>query len=200
MSNLLKIADFFETVQGEGANAGKAAVFVRFSFCDARCAWCDSKFDHVLHQWTRERLVAEVCKFTTPFVVLTGGEPSLQVDKELIDLLHAEGRICAIETNGRHDVSGLGLDWICVSPKSVTGGAIKPEDWKQRTGNELKVVFPDAFSLDLFFDSEGFDHYWVSPAMGEVTTQLNIEQAIEFAKKYPRWKLNIQLQKFLGIA
>ena len=123
----------------------------------------------------------------------------MQLEKPLIDLLHDNGRVCAIETNGTRDVSGLGLDWICVSPKGPKGEPIKPEDWKQRTGNELKVVFPNSFNLDTFFDADGFDHYWVSPAMGEVTTQINIEQAVAFVKQYPRWKLNCQMHKSLGI-
>jgi organic radical activating enzyme len=199
MSKTYKLVSVIETVQGEGANSGRAAVFVRFSFCDLACAFCDTAFNHVMHEWDLERLVKEITQYTTPFVVFTGGEPSLQLDKALVDALHEKGCTCAIETNGHHDVSELGLDWICVSPKSREGGIIKPADWVQRSGNELKVLFPDAFSLDLFFDSEGFDHYWVSPVMGEVTSSLNVEKAIEFIKTYPRWRLGVQAHKYLGI-
>lgn len=193
------VLDPFVTIQGEGANVGKASVFVRFSYCNHRCTYCDTKFDHVLREVKQSDLVEQICAFTTPFVVFTGGEPALQLDKGLIDALHARGRVCAIETNGTHDVSDLGLDWICVSPKGVNGQVVKDEEWKQRTGNELKVLFPDAFSLDMFFNVDGFDHYWVSPIAGEVTQSLNLEKAIEFVKEYPRWKLNTQVHKLLWI-
>lgn len=199
MEHLYRLAALFYSVQGEGANSGKPAVFVRFSFCNLKCDWCDTKFDHVLYEYTKTQLVAEICKFPATLVIFTGGEPSLQLDKELIDALHAEDRVCAIETNGTHDVSNLGLDWITVSPKGRTGGVIKSEEWKQRTGDELKVVFPDAFSLDLLFAEEGFKHYWVSPTRGDITEALNLEKAIEFVKTYPRWRLNIQAHKVWNV-
>jgi 7-carboxy-7-deazaguanine synthase len=199
METTYRLAALFYSVQGEGANSGKAAVFVRFSFCNLKCPWCDTKFDYVLYEYTQSQLVEEICKHSAQLVIFTGGEPSLWLDKGLIDALHERERICAIETNGTNDVSGLGLDWITVSPKSKDGGSIKPEDWKQRTGDELKVVFPDAFNLDLLFADEGFKHYWISPTRGDITEDLNLEKAIDFVKTYPRWRLNIQAHKVWNV-
>jgi 7-carboxy-7-deazaguanine synthase (Cx14CxxC type) len=205
------VKEIFYTLQGEGANAGRPAVFCRFAGCNlwsgreqdratAICQFCDTDFvgtDGTLggkfaDAATLARQVAAQwpSKETRPFCVLTGGEPLLQVDAALIDALHAQGFEIAVETNGTVDAPA-GLDWICVSPKA---GA----DLKQLRGNELKVVVPqDGLDLDALAVLP-FTHRLLQPMDGPLARR-NTEWAIQRCLADPRWRLSVQTHKVVGI-
>jgi 7-carboxy-7-deazaguanine synthase (Cx14CxxC type) len=206
------VKEIFYTLQGEGANAGTAAVFCRFAGCNlwsgreedrakAVCQFCDTDFVGMDGEGggrfaTAGALAAAcrtACTATTEeptLVVLTGGEPMLQVDQDLIDALHAHGFSVAIETNGTLPAPDT-LDWICVSPKA---GA----ELLQRRGDELKLVYPQA-GIDpaQFLDLE-FTHRFLQPMDGPEQSA-NTEQAIAYCKANPAWRLSVQTHKLLGL-
>ena len=209
---MYSVKEIFYTLQGEGANAGSAAVFCRFSGCNlwsgreedrltADCTFCDTDFvgvDGVSggKYATAQALgdaVAGLWQHGAPqsrFVVLTGGEPLLQLDDRLIEALLARGFRIAIETNGTVDPPP-GLDWICVSPKA--GAPLRLQ-----RGDELKVVFPQP-GLDMaLLESLPFTHRFVQPMDGP-TVATNIRLATEWCLRNPRWRLSLQLHKMLGI-
>ena len=207
------VKEIFYTLQGEGGQAGRAAVFCRFAGCNlwsgreadratAICRFCDTEFvgvdgagggkfaaaedlaAAVEEKWPHE---AEQGK---RFVVCTGGEPLLQMDATLIDALHARGFEIAVETNGTIAASA-DLDWVCVSPKS---GA----DLVQRTGQELKLVFPqEGFDPDQF-RLLNFRHFFLQPMDGP-SLLANTELAVAYCMKHPQWRLSLQTHKILGI-
>ncbi|HSI46757.1 MAG TPA: 7-carboxy-7-deazaguanine synthase [Ideonella sp.] len=206
------VKEIFYTLQGEGANAGRAAVFCRFAGCNlwtgreedrasAVCQFCDTDFvgtDGTLGGKYRTAeelatLVAAQWPANTRgqrLVVLTGGEPLLQVDEALIAALHAEGFEIAVETNGTI-AAPLGLDWICVSPKA--GSTLV-----QKQGQELKVVIPQA-GLDLdALAALPFAHHFVQ-AMDGPLARRNAEIATAHCMADPRWRLSVQTHKVLGI-
>ena len=207
-----QVKEIFYTLQGEGANAGRPAVFCRFAGCNlwsgreqdrttAVCKFCDTDFvgtdgtlggkfggadalaDQIAAQWpTTDR--------ANRFVVMTGGEPLLQVDAELIDALHGRGFQIAVETNGTISAP-VGIDWICVSPKA---GA----PWVQRAGQELKVVWPQAgFTLDEL-ESADFENRYLQP-MDNPQRADNTEQCIAMCLQRPAWRLSLQTHKITGI-
>ncbi len=205
------IKEIFYTLQGEGANAGRPAVFCRFAGCnlwtgreedraDAVCRFCDTDFvgtDGTLGgkypsaEALAEQIASQWPAHTTPgLVVLTGGEPLLQVDEALIAALHARGFTLALETNGTLPPPA-GLDWICVSPKA--GSTLRVS-----AGQELKVVVPQA-GLDL--DALAllpFEHHFLQPMDG-VLAHDNTRWAIEHCLRDPRWRLSVQTHKVIGI-
>jgi len=205
------VKEIFYTLQGEGANTGRAAVFCRFSGCNlwsgreedrsrAVCQFCDTDFvgtgpdggrfataedlaDAVARAWRGEG-------DDERFVVCTGGEPLLQLDEVLIDSLHEQGFIVAIETNGTRHAPNT-IDWICVSPKA---GA----ELVQRSGDELKLVYPQTGAPPEEFESLDFDHFFLQPMDGE-TTEENTRLAVEYCMTHPRWRLSVQTHKILGV-
>ena len=205
------VKEIFYTLQGEGANAGRPAVFCRFAGCNlwsgrepdratAVCQFCDTDFvgtDGTLGRKyaDAETLAAQMSALwasqtARPFCVLTGGEPLLQVDAALIAALHERGFEVAIETNGTV-AAPPGLDWICVSPKA--GAPLR-----LMTGNELKVVVPQA-GLDLDeLASMPFTHKLLQPMDGPLRTQ-NTAWAIDKCLADPRWSLSVQMHKVVGI-
>jgi 7-carboxy-7-deazaguanine synthase (Cx14CxxC type) len=132
----------------------------------------------------------EHCGYSKPFVVCTGGEPLLQLDQPLIDALHREGFEIAIETNGTQAVS-LDIDWICVSPKA---GA----QLKLRSGDELKLVFPQENAEPELYEQLDFRHFFLQPMDG-ATRQLNTTMALHYCLEHPRWRLSLQTHKLLNI-
>lgn len=206
-----QIKEIFYTLQGEGANAGRPAVFCRFAGCNlwsgrerdrgrAVCRFCDTDFvgtdgtlggryeaealaDTIAAQWPAGRP-------GQPLTVLTGGEPLLQVDTALVDALHARGFRIALETNGTL-AAPPGIDWICVSPKA---GA----ELVQRSGQELKVVVPqDGLDLDALA-ALPFEHHFLQ-AMDGPDLQRNTQWAIARCLQDPRWRLSVQTHKVLNI-
>jgi 7-carboxy-7-deazaguanine synthase len=208
------VKEIFYTLQGEGMNTGRPAVFLRFAGCnlwtgrerdraEAVCRFCDTDFvgtDGVGGGKfeTGDALAAAVARtwpsfstvFAKRFVVVTGGEPLLQLDPPLIAALHREGYEVAIETNGTLPAPG-GIDWICVSPKA---GAPLVLD----RGDELKLVFPQEGIDPQQFESLAFGHFLLQPMDGP-ERERNMELAIRYCEAHPRWGLSLQTHKMLGI-
>jgi 7-carboxy-7-deazaguanine synthase len=204
------VKEIFMTLQGEGAHAGRAAVFCRFSGCNlwsgreqdragATCRFCDTDFvgtdgtfggrygaddlaETIAAQWTG----AETERYT----VLTGGEPLLQVDAALVAALHARGFAIGIETNGTL-LPPQGLDWICVSPKA---GA----ELKLRHGHELKLVYPQAGASPADFEALAFERFSLQPMDGPDAAE-NTARAIDYCMRHPQWRLSLQTHKMTGI-
>lgn len=208
------VKEVFYTLQGEGLRAGRPAVFCRFAGCNlwsgreedrerAVCRFCDTDFvgtDGVQGgKYGDANQLAELAASLWPagqghrYIVLTGGEPLLQVDAALIDALHAQGFEIALETNGTLPVPP-GIDWICVSPKA---GA----DWVQRSGHELKLVWPQPALLPHNVQDQTdlrFDHWLLQPMDGPLRTS-HTRDAIRFCQQTPRWRLSLQTHKILNI-
>ncbi|WP_323800521.1 7-carboxy-7-deazaguanine synthase [Parasphingorhabdus sp.] len=210
------VKEIFLTLQGEGVHAGRRAVFVRFTGCNlwsglerdrakAICQFCDTDFVGMDGEGggrfaTADNLVKAVAETwgsdrDSRFVVLTGGEPMLQVDEALIDALHAEGFFIAIESNGTLVVPRT-IDWICISPKAQS-------DTVQRSGDELKLVWPQDDSNWQAMQSWDFSNLLLQPkdAIADpAASQANLEQAIAFVQAHPKWRLSLQNHKILGLA
>lgn len=205
------VKEIFKTLQGEGAHAGRTAVFCRFSGCNlwsgreedretAQCKFCDTDFVGTNGtqggKFPNEYMLADVIESTwgagteKRFVVFTGGEPLLQIDLALIDAIHARGFSIAVETNGTIQPPH-GIDWLCVSPKEGS-------DWIVKTGNELKLVFPQ-FLIDPFeLQHLKFDHFWLQPMDGP-NKAINTNDAIDYCLGHPHWRLSVQSHKLIGI-
>jgi 7-carboxy-7-deazaguanine synthase (Cx14CxxC type) len=205
------VKEIFYTLQGEGANAGTPAVFCRFAGCNlwtgreqdragAICQFCDTDFVGTDGsgggKFQSAQDLARACRAAARpvtgklLVVLTGGEPMLQVDAALIDALHEAGFTAAIETNGTLPVPEA-IDWICVSPKAGTTLA-------QRTGNELKLVYPQNGLPPEAVTGLAFDHYFLQPMDGPHQNE-NTEAAMAYCLAHPHWRLSVQTHKVLGI-
>ncbi|MGE5538457.1 MAG: 7-carboxy-7-deazaguanine synthase [Gemmatimonas sp.] len=206
------VKEIFYTLQGEGANAGRPAVFCRFAGCNlwsgreadratAVCRFCDTDFVGTDGEGggrfeNAAELAAAVAAHWPasatgrPFVVCTGGEPLLQLDGALVRALHDRGFEIAIETNGTQRAPE-GIDWICVSPKA---GA----DLVLTAGHELKLVYPHAGAAPEAFAHLTFDHFFLQPMDGPERDR-NTGLAIEYCLRNPRWRLSLQTHKLLGI-
>lgn len=205
------VKEIFYTLQGEGAQAGRPAVFCRFAGCNlwsglerdratAVCRFCDTDFVGTdgtagAKYRTAGRLAARIAEHwpadaPARFVVMTGGEPLLQLDAALIDALHRRHFEIAVETNGTVRAPA-GIDWLCVSPKAGAPLA-------QRTGDELKLVFPQPDAMPDRFVDLGFARRFLQPMDGP-DLAANTEAAIAWCKADPRWRLSVQTHKVLGI-
>jgi 7-carboxy-7-deazaguanine synthase (Cx14CxxC type) len=205
------VKELFLTLQGEGAQTGRRAVFLRFAGCNlwtgreqdratAVCTFCDTDFVGTDGEGggkfaTAEALAdaAAACWGETKdhrLIVCTGGEPLLQLDPPLIDALHARGFSIAVETNGTQ-AAPAGLDWICVSPKADAPLALT-------SGNELKLVFPQPKAMPERFEGLAFEHFFLQPMDGP-DQAVNIQAAIAYCLSHPRWRLSLQTHKLTGI-
>jgi 7-carboxy-7-deazaguanine synthase (Cx14CxxC type) len=212
------VKEIFYTLQGEGAQTGRAAVFCRFSGCNlwsgreedrsrAVCQFCDTDFvgtgpdggkfrsanelaDAVDRCWGGGHVASSSGDPTRKYVVCTGGEPLLQVDDPLIGALHSRGFEVAVETNGTRPAPPS-LDWVCVSPKA--GAPLV-----QTSGNELKLVYPQENAPPEKFERLDFRHFFLQPMDGPETAR-NTELAIDYCLRHPRWRLSIQTHKLVGI-
>lgn len=205
------IKEIFLTLQGEGAQTGRAAVFCRFSGCNlwsgreqeritATCRFCDTDFvgtdgtlggryasagqlaETIAAQWTGTA--------DNRYTVLTGGEPLLQVDAALVEALHARGFEIGIETNGTIEPPA-GMDWICVSPKAGAELVIK-------RGHELKLVYPQAGAVPEAFADLAFERFSLQPMDGPDVIE-NTARAVDYCLRHPKWRLSLQTHKALGI-
>jgi 7-carboxy-7-deazaguanine synthase len=205
------VKEIFLTLQGEGGQAGRAAVFCRFAGCNlwsgreadrasAQCRFCDTDFVGTDGEGggkfgPADDLAGQVESLWGDgrdgrLVVITGGEPMLQLDEALVEALHARGFRVAVETNGTLPAVA-GLDWICVSPKAGT-------DVVQRQGNELKLVWPQAGIDPADLEGWGFEHFLVQP-MDCVEREAAVEAAIAIAMERPKWRLSLQAHKAIGL-
>ena len=198
-----RVNEIFYSLQGEGCNTGRAAVFVRFAGCNLRCPFCDTSFD-TFQEMTDEKIVSEVIGLTPhdphPLVVLTGGEPTLQADEHLVDLLHAEGYEVAMESNGLLPAP-KNLDWLTISPKSWWTDGIPLRC------NELKIVFDeetpqrlDAIALPCPTTAP-LPQMLLQPCdTGNPQRNAKITAAcIDYIKQHPQWRLSLQTHKLTGI-
>jgi 7-carboxy-7-deazaguanine synthase (Cx14CxxC type) len=205
------VKEIFKTLQGEGRNAGRAAVFCRFAGCNlwsgreadratATCRFCDTDFVGIDGSGggrfdTADSLAAAVAEewgqdVKRRLVVLTGGEPLLQVNEPLLECLHAQKFEIAIETNGTI-AAPADIDWICVSPKA--GAPLV-----QTRGDELKLVFPQDGAAPRDFEELEFDHFLLQPMDGPEIAR-NTAAAIDYCLMHPRWRLSVQTHKAIGI-
>lgn len=214
MSRIYSVKEMYYTLQGEGAQTGRAAVFLRFAGCNlwsgreqdraaAICDFCDTdfvgtdgpgggKFD------TAEALASAVRQVWddtadgsgAPYVICTGGEPLLQLDEALILALHAAGLAIGVETNGTV-AAPAGLDWICVSPKADA-------PLVQRSGNELKLVWFQEKAPPERFAALAFEHFFLQPMDGPEISR-HTAAAIDYCRRHPQWRLSLQTHKLTGI-
>lgn len=208
---MYKVKEIFYTLQGEGAQAGRAAVFCRFSGCNlwsgrekdrsnAICQFCDTDFkgtdglnggrysavqlaQKVISLWKNEQE-------GKPFVVCTGGEPLLQMDKKIIEAFHRVGLEVAVETNGTIIVPE-GIDWVCVSPKAKTEIVVTK-------GDELKLVFPQIGAEPEKFTHLNFRYFFLQP-MDNLDKDYNTQVSVRYCMEHPRWRLSLQTHKLLNI-
>ena len=210
------VKEIYYTLQGEGAHAGRAAVFLRFAGCnlwsgvekdraEAVCRFCDTDFvgtdgpgggkfadaaalaRAVLAQWPAQ---APSNMKGKPYVVCTGGEPLLQLDRGAIDALHEKGFEIGIETNGTL-LPPSGIDWICVSPKADA-------QQKLMRGNELKLIYPQVGAPPERFAGQDFQNFFLQP-MDNADRAANTEAATQYCLEHPQWRLSLQTHKLIGI-
>ncbi|MEN9510029.1 MAG: hypothetical protein RLZZ621_2592 [Gemmatimonadota bacterium] len=207
------VKECFYTLQGEGVNAGKPAVFCRFSGCNlwtgreqdrdtATCTFCDTDFVGVgpdggkfatadeLAAFVKRHWPADAPTSVRPFVVCTGGEPLLQLDAAAVEALHAVGFEIAVETNGTQPAPE-GIDWICVSPKANAPVVLT-------TGDELKLVYPQPLAPPERFETLAFRHFLLQPMDGP-DAAANTAAAIAYCLRHPRWRLSVQTHKVIGV-
>jgi 7-carboxy-7-deazaguanine synthase len=206
------VKEIFYTLQGEGAQTGRPAVFCRFAGCNlwsgreqdrasAICKFCDTDFADTNGpgggKFSSGEELAGAVEQKWPlqtqsnrFVVCTGGEPLLQVDAALIGALHARGFEIAVETNGTC-AAPAGLDWICVSPKAGS-------ELRQQAGDELKLVFPQSGAEPERFTGLAFRHFFLQPMDGPDRDR-NTQLALRYCLDHPQWRLSLQTHKLLGI-
>ena len=214
---MYRVNEIFYTLQGEGAHSGIPAVFVRFSGCNLRCPWCDTDFAEY-HEMTAEQIVNEALSLydidnpRRKMCVLTGGEPSLQVDKELIDALHDAGFYICIETNGTRPLPD-GIDWITCSPKqsSITNQQSPITNLALHRANEVKVVFTGTYSPEVWREHLEAEHWLLQPLRynGELLMESfdewendsndNLDETVRYIMAHPFWRLSVQLHKIAGL-
>lgn len=182
-----RVNDIFYSLQGEGHNTGRAAVFIRFSGCNLHCSFCDTDFSHY-RELTIDDIIGEMAQYPARFVVLTGGEPSLQASFDFIDRLHREGYEVAMESNGTH-IPPANLDWLTVSPK---------ENVAVKLCQELKVLFDGQTPVNDWGIKA--DYYYLQPCdMGDRQRNADItNRCVDYIKKHPQWRLSLQTHKLVG--
>jgi organic radical activating enzyme len=222
MRNSYRINNIFYSLQGEGRNTGRAAAFVRFAGCNLRCPFCDTEFDSYREMTADEILqeIAQLSSFHSPlsslhsplpsrFIVLTGGEPTLQVDEHFVDLLHQEGYEVAMESNGTRPAP-RNLDWLTVSPKVVDGGR-SMVDGEGKAPDEIKIVFEENTAEMLSSPASPLSSL-LSPLPSPPLLYLQpcdtgdsarnafiLQQCISYIKQHPQWRLSLQTHKLIGI-
>lgn len=210
------VKEMFYSLQGEGAQAGRPSVFCRFSGCNlwngkesgranAQCRFCDTDFVGTDgNNGGKFRHAAEVADAVAalwpegnpgkPYVVCTGGEPLMQLDDALIEAFHARGFEVAVETNGTIEAPA-GIDWLCVSPKAGC-------ELKQRSGHELKLIYPQAENQPQDFAELDFDYFYLQAkdetVIGGLANQ-NLQATVQYCLAHPQWRLSMQMHKIVGI-
>lgn len=194
----MKINEIFYSLQGEGFYSGTPAVFVRMSGCNLRCAFCDTQHEAGV-EMTEEAIAEEVAQYPAHLVVITGGEPSLQLTSSLVDKLHAIGKYVAVETNGTHTLPDE-VDWITLSPKEAyVGPQGKPV---LERADELKFVYDGIHDPGQVMPlAANIPHLFLQPCdTGDPERNAAIVRAtVEYTKRNPRWRLSLQIHKILNI-
>ena len=209
---MYSVKEMYYTLQGEGAKTGRAAVFCRFTGCNlwsglekdrikAVCNFCDTDFVGTDGEGggkfkTPEELSEQVFNIWhkhgegEPYVVCTGGEPLLQLDKKLIDAFHKKDFEVAVETNGTIKAPD-GIDWLCVSPKAN-------QILKQTKGNELKLVYPQTLNSPKEFEDLNFENFFLQPKDGP-SLESNLAITMQYCLEHPQWRLSLQTHKYIGL-
>ncbi|MCD4702162.1 MAG: 7-carboxy-7-deazaguanine synthase [Candidatus Aegiribacteria sp.] len=195
-----RVKEIVYTLQGEGANSGKAVVLCRFEGCNLNCSFCDTDFQGIdgpgggefgsageLAEAVSERWKGEM---SCPRVLCTGGEPLMQLDGQLVEALHLKGFEILLETNGTIELPD-GINWVCVSPKEGGDPVVKK-------GNELKLAYPQKNVDPGRYLSLDFEYFYLQPISG-VDLEINTRQAVEYCLNNPRWALSLQIHKYIGV-
>ena len=206
---MYRVNDIFYSLQGEGHNTGRAAVFIRFAGCNLRCSFCDTAFD-TFREMTVGEILSDIAPYPTRFVVLTGGEPTLQVDEDFVDQFHQQGYEVAMESNGTRPAP-KNLDWLTVSPKVGEGWLVKGDG---RIPDELKVIFDENSDPEAFLPSLQAKRasssapvtrrpsplLYLQPCdTGDAARNaIIISQCIDYIKAHPQWRLSLQTHKLAG--
>ena len=218
----MRVNNIFYSLQGEGRNTGRAAVFIRFAGCNLRCSFCDTEFESY-REMSREEILAEISRYEvrgarcensivqpssiiphpsalSPLIVLTGGEPTLQVDEAFVDFLHQHGYEVSMESNGTRPAP-QNLDWLTVSPKSR---GTRYEVQGKRVPDEIKLVFDEHTDPEAILPSETSNHaplLYLQPCdTGDAQRNKVITQAcVEYIKQHPQWRLSLQTHKLIDI-
>ncbi len=209
-NNTYKIKEIYYTIQGEGYHTGRAAVFCRMSGCNlwsglekdrdsAICKFCDTDFwgmdGRNGGKYTADDLAQQIIALwpsnaARPFVVITGGEPALQIDEALVEAFHDQNIEIAIETNGTLALPEE-IDWVCVSPKADTSIIVTK-------GDELKLVYPQVENQPLQYEHLDFKHFYLQPLDDNHQTD-HVQACMTYVRAHPQWKLSLQTHKLLGI-
>ena len=195
-----RVNDIFYSLQGEGRNTGRAAVFIRFAGCNMKCSFCDTEFNSFT-EMTADEIVKAIADYPARFVVLTGGEPTLQVDEDFIEQLHAHGYEVAMESNGILPAP-KNLDWLTVSPKGKSISSVRQPD-------EIKIVFESEESLnriltDMYPSLDGNADgplLFLQPCdTGDADRNAKImSDCIDYIERHPQWRLSLQTHKLINI-
>lgn len=196
---MFKINEIFYSLQGEGFNTGRAAVFVRFAGCNLRCPFCDTAFDDY-REMTADAVIADILQLTAKsqvpkarLVILTGGEPTLQVDEAFVDLLHQHGFEVAMESNGTRPAP-RNLDWLTISPKGSQA---------DNNPNELKIIFdentdPEKSLASLPSSLSSLLYLQPCDTGDAVRNAAIVERCVDYIKAHPQWRLSLQTHKLVG--
>lgn len=191
------VNEIFYSLQGEGRWTGRPAVFVRFSGCNLRCPFCDTDHGH-FQEMDVQSIIAEVENYAADYVVLTGGEPSMYTDIQLVEMLHSCGKVVGIETNGTRELPE-DIDWITLSPKDCY---VDNSKVVLKYADEIKIVF-DAENMDAIERYAGFDakYYYLQPCDtgNKERNKAITAAAVEYCLEHPQWSLSLQEQKIIGI-
>ena len=200
----MKVNEIFYSLQGEGHYTGTPAVFVRFAGCNLRCWFCDTDFEKGV-EMNEDEIVEAVLQYPTRYVVITGGEPTLQITASLCDKLHAHGLYLMMETNGTRPLpEGCQIDWITCSPKliDVEEGKRKIATIRLRHIDELKVVFEDSPTQDMaLYEQIPATEYRLQPCdtQDPLSNRAILNKTIKYILQHPKWKLSLQTHKILHV-
>lgn len=193
----MRVNEIFYSIQGEGAMTGTPAVFVRFAGCNLKCPFCDTEHEP-FREMTPQEIVREVCQYPASLVIITGGEPTMQLTEDLVRMFHEEQKIVAVETNGTSTKGLRWVDWITCSPKRmfVNAKAAIPVLTK---ADEVKVVFDGVHPVEAF--GIAASHYYLQPCdTGNADKNAEIiEKCINYIKENPKWRISLQTQKILKV-
>lgn len=212
---MYRVNEIFYTLQGEGAHSGIPAVFIRFSGCNLRCPWCDTEFGDFTEMSAGQIIAEALALYDIPnerrkMVVLTGGEPSLQVDEALVNALHEAGFYICIETNGTRALPD-GIDWITCSPKESSLKPSNSQTIKLTNVNEVKVVFTGTYDPEVWRKQLSAGHWMLQPLRytgdwlienvdsWEDDRNDNLDDTVRYILSHPFWRLSVQLHKIAGL-
>ncbi len=200
-----RVNEIFYSLQGEGRNTGRAAIFIRFAGCNLRCSFCDTEFDSY-REMTTDDIITAIAPYPARFVVLTGGEPTLQADEAFVDQLHQHGYEVAMESNGTRPAP-RNLDWLTISPKPphITNITHLPHDISL-TPHEIKIIFDgitnpeDLLSLFSPFPPKNPLLYLQPCDTGHTEQNARLlHECIDYIKTHPQWRLSLQTHKLIDI-